>query len=144
MSLTAGRPAYEIWMGFKIIKILYRLKPFGLLFVYYHCDVTTILELHFRQLLSSKAYLLCVMKCEKSGSHFFSYQSLLLGTSVPMITILTYITYTITYYSFFIWWTNGYKNLNTNAIWMAIQSHNQISYYRIHHRNVEKCYKMVK
>ena len=40
--------------------------------------------------------------------------------------------------------TNGHRHLNTNAISMAIQSHNQNKYYRIHHRNIGKCYKNIK
>ena len=85
MGLTAGwqeSRADEIQMGFKI-KILNVLNYtyLGFYFVYYCCNVTTIkklLELHFSQLVSSKAY----FKCKKSIA-IFSCQSLLLGTNVP-------------------------------------------------------------
>ena len=52
----ASRPAGEIWVGFKIFKFLYRLKYLDFYFVYYHCNVTRVLGLHFGWLLSSKAY----------------------------------------------------------------------------------------
>ena len=45
-----------MWMGFKIFKILYRLNYLGFYFVYYHCNVTTVLELHFCRVLPSKVY----------------------------------------------------------------------------------------
>ena len=51
-----GRLADEMRVGFEIFKILYRLNYSGFYFVYYHSNVTTVLELHFSQLLSSKAY----------------------------------------------------------------------------------------
>ena len=51
-----GRPADEIRVSFEIFKILCRLNYSGGYFVYYHCNVNTVLELHFNQLLSCKAY----------------------------------------------------------------------------------------
>ena len=51
-----GRPADKIWVSFEILKILYRLNYLGFYFVYYHCNFATVLELHFSQLSSSKAY----------------------------------------------------------------------------------------
>ena len=60
MGLTAGREggrqADEMSEGFKTFKIFYRLNYLGFYFVYYHSNVTTVLELHFSQFLSSKAY----------------------------------------------------------------------------------------
>ena len=56
LGLTAGRLADKMWVGVKILKILYRLNYLGFYFVYYHCNVVTVLELHFSWLLSSKAY----------------------------------------------------------------------------------------
>ena len=76
-----GRPADEMRVGFKIFKILYRLNYLGFYFVYYHSNVTTVLELNFSQLLSSKGYLRCVLSV-KNQVVIFSCQSLLLGTSV--------------------------------------------------------------
>ena len=52
----AGRPADEMQVGFEFFKILYRLNYLGFYFVCYHSNVTTVLELHFSRLLSSKAY----------------------------------------------------------------------------------------
>ena len=66
-----GRAADRMWVGFKIFKILYRLNYSSFYFVYYHSNVTTVLELHFSQLSSSKAYFKVCFKCEKFGSHFF-------------------------------------------------------------------------
>ena len=40
-----GRPADKIWVIFEIFKILYRLNYSGFYFVYYHCNITTVLEL---------------------------------------------------------------------------------------------------
>ena len=70
-GLTAGRLIDEIWVGFKILKILCKLNYLGFYFVYYHCNVATLLEQHFSWLLSSKAYLRCILKCKKFNSHFF-------------------------------------------------------------------------
>ena len=52
----AGRQADKIQVGLRIFKIVYRFNYSGFYFVYYHCSVTTELELHFNHLLSSKAY----------------------------------------------------------------------------------------
>ena len=64
VGLTAGRQAYrqagrlgdKMQMRFGIFKILYRLNYLGIYFVYYHCNVITVLELYFGRLLPSKAY----------------------------------------------------------------------------------------
>ena len=60
VGLMAGRArarqAYEIWVEFENFKILCRLNYLAIYFVYYHCNVTTVLELHFSPLLSSIAY----------------------------------------------------------------------------------------
>ena len=53
LDLTAGRPADKMWVGVKILKILY----LGLYFVYYHCNAGAVLELHFSWRLSSIAYI---------------------------------------------------------------------------------------
>ena len=62
---AGGRPADEIQMGFKIFKILYKLNYLGYYFVYYHSNVTTVLELHFSWLLSSKAYFKVCFEVQK-------------------------------------------------------------------------------
>ena len=46
----------QMQVGFKIFKILYRLYYSSFYSVNYHSNVTAVLELHFGQLLSSKAY----------------------------------------------------------------------------------------
>ena len=56
VGFMAGRPADEIQVGFKILRILYRLNYLGFYFVCYHCNVATVLKLHFSQILSSKTY----------------------------------------------------------------------------------------
>ena len=89
----AGRPADKMRVGFEIFKILYRLNyVFGLFFICYHNNVTTVLELHFSRLLSSKAYVFeGVFYVQKIRYPFFSYQSLLLGTTVPNDELLRYL-----------------------------------------------------
>ena len=37
------RVADEIWVGFKFFKILYGFNYLGIYFLYYHCNVTTVL-----------------------------------------------------------------------------------------------------
>ena len=56
VDLTAGREADEMQVDFEIFKILYRLSYLSFYFACYHSNVTTVLEFHFSQLLSSKAY----------------------------------------------------------------------------------------
>ena len=60
VGLTAGRergrPADKMWVGFEIFNILYRLNYSAFHFACYHGNVTTVLELHFSQFLSSKGY----------------------------------------------------------------------------------------
>ena len=52
-------------VGLKIFKYSLQIKLFGLLFVYYYSNVTTVLELHFSRFLSSKAYLkVCFEVCK--------------------------------------------------------------------------------
>ena len=81
VNLTAGREAGQ---QTKCRWVSNFLKFFNYLGFYYHSNVTTELELHFSQLLSSKAYFnVCIFKSEKFGNHFF--QSLLLGTNVPIM-----------------------------------------------------------
>ena len=79
----ASKQADEIQVSLKIFLNSLQVKLFGLLFVYYHCNVTTVLELHFSQLLSSKAYFIMCFEVQKFGLPFFSCTSLLLSTSVP-------------------------------------------------------------
>ena len=55
----------------KVIKIFYKLNYLDFHFVQYHCNVTTVLELHFSRLLSSKAYFKVCLKCDKFGCHVF-------------------------------------------------------------------------
>ena len=42
-----GRPANKRQVDFENFKILYRLNYVDFYFVYYHCNVTTVLELNF-------------------------------------------------------------------------------------------------
>ena len=71
-------------VGFEIFKILCRFNDLGFYFVGYHSNVTTVLELHFSGLLSSKAYFnFKVCLSGKISVPIFSCQSLLPGTSVP-------------------------------------------------------------
>ena len=70
-----GRLADEMQVGFENFKILYRLNYLGFYFVWYHSNVTTLLKLHFSQLLSSKAYFNVFFKCKKFSSHFFHVNS---------------------------------------------------------------------
>ena len=78
-----GRQADEIRVGFKIFEILYKLNYSSFHFVLYYCNVTTVLELHFSWFLSRKVYFKVCFEVQKIWLPFFSYQSLLLGTSVP-------------------------------------------------------------
>ena len=65
VGLMEGRQADEIRLGFEIFKILYRLNYSGFYFVYYHCNVTTVIELHFSWLFSSTAYFKVCYEVEK-------------------------------------------------------------------------------
>ena len=73
-------------MGFEILKILYRLNYLGFHFVYYHCNVATVLELHFSRLLPSKGYF---KVCFEVSVAIFARRSLLLGTSIPNNSSMT-------------------------------------------------------
>ena len=81
VGLTAGRQAGS-QVEFKIFKIFYRLSYSGIYFVYYHSNVTTVLELYLSWLLSSKAYFKVCFEVWKIWLPFFPCQSLLLGTNV--------------------------------------------------------------
>ena len=50
-----GKPSDKMRMGFEILKFS-RLNYLGFYVVYYHNNITTVLELYFNQVLSSKAY----------------------------------------------------------------------------------------
>ena len=76
----AGRQVDETRMDLEIFKILYRLNYSAFYFVQYYCIVTTVLELHFSRLLSSKAYFKVCFEMGKFWLPFFSCQPLLLGT----------------------------------------------------------------
>ena len=52
----------------------------AILLEYYNCIQSAFVKLKF--------ILRCVLKCKKFGSHFFSCQSLLLGTNVPNDNII--------------------------------------------------------
>ena len=56
---------------FQSFKIFYRLNYSGFYFVYYHGSVATVLELHFSQLLLSKAYFKVRFEVQKVWQHFF-------------------------------------------------------------------------
>ena len=77
-----SRLADKIQVGFKIFKIIYRLNYSGIYFVYYYCNLTTVLELHFNQLLSNKAYFKVCFEMQKFSA-IVSRHSLLIGTNVP-------------------------------------------------------------
>ena len=66
-----GGHADEIWVNFKIFKILHRLNYLDFYFVKYHCNVTTVLELHFNRLLSSNVYFMACFEVQKFDSNFF-------------------------------------------------------------------------
>ena len=66
----AGTQVHEIQVEFEIFEILYRLNYSGFYFVYYHCNVTTVLVVHFSWLLSSKAYFKVCFEVQKISSHF--------------------------------------------------------------------------
>ena len=66
-----GKLADKIWVSFKIFKIDYRLSCLGFYFGYYHCNVTTVLELYFSRLLSSKVYFKVSYELQKFGCYFF-------------------------------------------------------------------------
>ena len=59
----------------------------GFYFVYYHYNVTTVLELHFSQLLANEAYFIMGFEVQKIELLFFSCPSLLLSTSIPNYNI---------------------------------------------------------
>ena len=77
-----GRPADEIRVDFKILKLIYRFNYsefnlfniIAILLQYYNCIQSPFVKLKF--------ILRCVLKCKIFGSHFLC-QSLLLGTNVP-------------------------------------------------------------
>ena len=81
VSLMVDRQTKYGWV-FEVLKILYRLNCLGFYFLYFHCNVTTVLEQHFSQLLSSKAF-----KVRKIWLASSFCQSLLLGTSVSNNTM---------------------------------------------------------
>ena len=64
MGLTAGReagrqggrPADEIRVDFEVSKLLYRLNYSEFYFVKYHCNFTTVLELHSFGFCQVKVY----------------------------------------------------------------------------------------
>ena len=84
VDLMAGRKAGQQTKYGWVLKFLKSLqvKPFGLLFFYYHCNVTTVRELHLCWLFQVKLILRCVLKWKNFDSHFLSCHFLLLGTSV--------------------------------------------------------------
>ena len=51
-----GRPADEIQVDFKILKLLYRLDYSDFYFVQYHCIFTAVLELHSANFCQVKVY----------------------------------------------------------------------------------------
>ena len=79
-SGSYGRLADEIWLDFKILKILYRLDFY---LVYSSAMLLIVLEVYIQSaFLKQSAFKVCFVVC-KLWSPFFSCQSLLLGTSVP-------------------------------------------------------------
>ena len=64
-----------------ILSLIYTQSDFY--FVYYYCNVTTVLELHFSWFLSSRAYVKVCFEVWKIWLPFFSCQSLILCTIVP-------------------------------------------------------------
>ena len=61
----AGRQTDERWLDFKILKILCRLNHLGFYFVYSSAMLLIVLEVHFSQLFSNKAYFrVCFVVCK--------------------------------------------------------------------------------
>ena len=58
-------------VGFEIFKILDRLNYLGFYFAYYHYNVTTVIELYFSWLFSSKAYFKVCFEVGKLGGHIY-------------------------------------------------------------------------
>ena len=83
VGLTAGRLADEIWVDFKIFKILYRLNYLDCCFTDISVMLSIVLEVHFSRLFSNKAYFRVCFEVCKIWLPFFSCRSLLLGTTVP-------------------------------------------------------------
>ena len=73
VDLMAGRRQTGRWnvSGFWSFYILYRLNYSGFYFVYYHYNVTTVLELHFSRLLSSKVYFKVFLSVKNLVAIFF-------------------------------------------------------------------------
>ena len=75
VALTVGRQASkqadDIQVDFETFKILYRLHYAAFYFVQYYSNVTTVLELHFSRLLSSKAYFKVCFEVGKIQLPFF-------------------------------------------------------------------------
>ena len=89
MGLTAGRQAgreagRRNTVGFRSFKTSLQVELFGFLIclisLQFYYGIRTAFQSAFVKL---KFILRCVLKCEKFGCHFFSCQSLLLGTNVP-------------------------------------------------------------
>ena len=87
VALTAGMLADKIWLNFKIFIILYRLNYLDFYFVDISAMLLIVLEVHFSLFFSNKAYFR-VFVVHKIRSPFFSYWSLLWGTSVPNYVLL--------------------------------------------------------
>ena len=75
----AGRPADDIWVGFKILKFSAGKDYLVFYFVYYHLQYQNCISVSSCQI---KLILRCVLKCKNSVA-IFSCQSLLLGANVP-------------------------------------------------------------
>ena len=59
-----------MWVRFEIFKILYRLNYSDFYFVYYHCNVTTVLKLHSVSFCQAKLTLRCIFSVN-FGRYFF-------------------------------------------------------------------------
>ena len=70
VGLTAGRLADEIWVDFKICRILYRFNYLDFCFIDISAMLLIVLEVNFSQFFS-KCILGCVLRCIKVGCHFF-------------------------------------------------------------------------
>ena len=67
-----GRPADEIWVDFKVLKLLYRLNYLDFYFVYYHCSFTPVLELHSVGFCQVKIYFKMCFEVQNSVAIFIS------------------------------------------------------------------------
>ena len=82
VSRQAGRQSDEMQVNFKIFKVGCRSKFSTCLFVYQWYCIITALSMHSSWLCQVKSVARLILKCDFSGSHMISYQSLKLSNIV--------------------------------------------------------------